>query len=475
MRTVLQTIAVCIALSLGLGGQPALAGQSSWPQTWGGPRQDVGVSVALDAQGNVYVAGNTTSFGAGGVDVLILKYSASGTLQWAKTWGGPDYDTAFRIAVGPDGYIYVTGNTLSYGFGWSAVFLLKLDTNGDLQWGQAWGQGADNVGYDLGFDQAGNIYVVGAINNGSAGVTNPAVILKFSSTDGALLWSTLWQGEATSDSGYAGGYSLTVDANFNVIIAGSAGDFSTDVSHNVIFLLKYDSSGNYLWNEIWYTPWSGSAMPQDGATPAHSLATDGNGNIYIGGQHSNNCPSSNFSECEFSALVLKVDTNGNFQWARTWGNPGYDWAGGLGIDSAGHLLVAGDENAPRRKLFVLSYSADDGTLLSSVAGNGASTFTGDLPGLAINSAGNAWIAASAKDNSGAWVAASAPAGSLPNSFIFGLASSVTTPPGQTMALTTPTQSQTGVINTGGGKADMLVVVYPHSLSAGPFQNFPPLN
>ena len=58
-----------------------------------------------------------------------------------------------------------------------------------------------------------------------------------------------------------------------------------------------------------------------------------------------------------------------------------------------------------------------------------------------------------------------PTGSLADSFVVGYASLVGTPQGDFAALTTPTQSQGGVVDVGGG-ADVLVMFYPHSLSAG---------
>ena len=96
-------------------------------------------SAAFDSNGNVYVGGSTASFGAGGSDVLVVKYASSGTFVWAKTWGGGGDEGVNRIAVGPDGYIYVTGGTDSFGAGWYDVFLLKLDTYGNLIWGTTWG------------------------------------------------------------------------------------------------------------------------------------------------------------------------------------------------------------------------------------------------------------------------------------------------------------------------------------------------
>jgi hypothetical protein len=73
--------------------------------------------VATDSSGNVYVAGGTNSFGAGGYDVLLLKYGPAGNLLWQKTWGGTGDEWANALKIGPDNCLYVAGVTTSFGAG----------------------------------------------------------------------------------------------------------------------------------------------------------------------------------------------------------------------------------------------------------------------------------------------------------------------------------------------------------------------
>jgi hypothetical protein len=119
--------------------------QTNWnvpAHSWGGSGTDYADSLAKDSQGNVYVAGGTNSFGSGGTDVLLLKYDATGHFLWAKTWGGGNDEYATSVAVGPDGFVYVTGGTFSFGAGWFDIFLLKLDIDGNLIWATTWGAAA---------------------------------------------------------------------------------------------------------------------------------------------------------------------------------------------------------------------------------------------------------------------------------------------------------------------------------------------
>ena len=273
MRTIAGLFLTSILVLV--SGEPA-HGQQVWPQSWGGPGAATGQTIATDSEGDAYVGGSTASFGAGGSDALIVKYTPSGTLLWTKTWGGSGDEGVNRIAVGPDGYIYVTGGTDSFGAGWFDVFLLKLDTNGNLIWGITWGGDSFEAGYDLAFDQAGNVYVAAeSYTNG-----NCAVILTLASGNGSLIWSTSWKGPATYDAAYG----LAVDSNFNVIIAGVSWDYSVYPNHNSILLVKFDSSGNYVWSENWITPVPGE---DDLWGRGELLTTDNSNNILARSSTSN--------------------------------------------------------------------------------------------------------------------------------------------------------------------------------------------
>jgi hypothetical protein len=432
--------------------QTAFSG--TWSQsahTWGGSSTDQAASVALDSSGNVYVAGSTESFGAGGQDVLITKYDPSGTFLWAKTWGGPSNDYATAIKVGPDGFLYVTGFTSSFGAGWYDLILLQLDTDGNLRWGTTWGGGSYDGGHDIGFDASGNIYAV-AESYSTGPCCSTAVLLKFSTT-GALLQSSYYKGPATYDAGY----SLTVDSSFNVIVAGISWDYSISPLHNSILLLKYAPNGNLLWQENWSTPFPG----QDESWSFHALATDGSGNIYVAGRHSAHCQSSNFGVCDFDALLLKLDPNGVFLSASTWGATGtYDTAGSVVLTAGQDPLLAGvEDDYGTPLLFLLGYDAG-GNLTSQSAWQGGNIQQGSASGMVLDANGTPYIASSALTNQGSWSSTSAHPGSLPNSLITNTYS-VGVPSLSTARLTNSTvdQSSVGVQETGGGGADAFVSRY----------------
>jgi hypothetical protein len=107
------------------------AGVLVWNATWSGSGSELTRSVGLDANSTfIYVAGSTTSVGNGNFDVVLLKYDQSGTLMFAKTWGGSGLDRSHAIVV-DDPFVYVAGDTWSYGSGGEDAFLFKVDTEGE--------------------------------------------------------------------------------------------------------------------------------------------------------------------------------------------------------------------------------------------------------------------------------------------------------------------------------------------------------
>src|SRR5439155_11202445 len=95
------------------------AGNLLWARQSGFYYSDTARAVAVDSNGNIFVAGNfsgSSSFGptnlnsvAGSEDIFVAKYDPDGTLVWAIQAGGSGSDYAYSVAVDPSGNIYVGG------------------------------------------------------------------------------------------------------------------------------------------------------------------------------------------------------------------------------------------------------------------------------------------------------------------------------------------------------------------------------
>jgi len=162
------------------------AGALLWSSYLGGGATDSASGVAVDASGNAFVVGSTTStdfpttggfdttFGGGGVlDAFVTKISGAGLVQWSSYLGGAAQDNAMGVALDKAGNVFIVGNTLSSDFpstsgfdtslgGTQDVFVTKVMASGTLLWSSyLGGSGSDNA-YAAASDGAGNLFVVGS-------------------------------------------------------------------------------------------------------------------------------------------------------------------------------------------------------------------------------------------------------------------------------------------------------------------------
>ncbi len=458
-RKVLNIALVSLLLTPILDAQGTIG--SNWTHTWGGSGPDVGNAVAADSTGNTYVAGSTSSFGAGGQDVLLIKYDPNGNLLWAKTWGGPSTEFATAVALGTDGGIYVTGVTASFGAGWYDVFLLKFDSSGALLWQKTWGGNSYDAGHDISFDNAGNVLVAAESYSFVPSGDSAAAVLKFT-PGGDLLWSRVWASGLPIVTGpvYDGGYSLDVDGNGNIFLSGITWDYNpSSTLHNSIFVVKFDSSGNFLWNRNW------AGAGEDEAWGTKTVRADQAGSVYVAARTAPNpCAGYDWSTCKFDVLLLKLDTNGNYVSSRTWDSgTGYNTAESFTFDARGNLVITGvkDEFGASAAALLLQYDPN-GNFLSSQSWSGAPGSIGSA--VTLGPAGNIILAGSAINNVGSWQNAIGTSGTE-NGTLSTQASHVASP---AVALGAPsgilTSPLSAVIDTGGGGSDVFLGSFNLGLS-----------
>jgi hypothetical protein len=292
------------------------AGDLAWVKTWGGTMDDWSHDVAVDTSDNVYVVGETYSFGAGGTDAFILKYDSAGTLLWQETIGGALDDKAVAVDVDAAGNIFLACSTLSWNL-LGDMLIMKLDSTGAILWQRTWSYYATEYPTNLVVDGGGNVYVVGQADSFGSG-DNDAILIKYD-TLGTLLWEKRWAGagvDIATDVGF--------DASGNVYVTGQtdsfgAGDFD-------VFLLKYLSDGTFVWQQAWGT----SARE----TPSRIAVDAGSGTIYISGD-------TTVSPGVFNAFLLHYSSSGTLEHQMVWTGPDYIDSKGLLYDSSGALYFSG--------------------------------------------------------------------------------------------------------------------------------------
>src|SRR5680860_146778 len=208
-------------------------GTLSWNKTWGGTGNDYCTSIIYTSDGGYAVTGQTNSYGAGGYDMFLVKYDSAGTLTWSKTWGGAGYDLGKSLVQTSDGGYAVTGQNASYGAGGMDMFLVKYTSVGVVSWSKTWGGAGSDAGTSLVQTSDGGYAVTGHTANYGAGADD-MILVKYDSA-GTLTWSKTWGG-----ADYDHGTSLIKTSDDGYAVAGWT---SYGAGVDDMFLAKYNSSG----------------------------------------------------------------------------------------------------------------------------------------------------------------------------------------------------------------------------------------
>ncbi|GAB4301024.1 MAG: hypothetical protein Kow0098_28900 [Ignavibacteriaceae bacterium] len=317
-------------------------GSLAWYQIYdrngaGGAFGDAGNSIAMDSEGNIYVAGYTDEENLAFKDILLLKYSNDGNLIWEKYFSLYDIknlafsgdDEALKVKVDSDDRIYVAGYSNneddSTGFYSHDFILIRYDKDGNLVWYDSYDFAAsrDEIS-ELTFDSFGNIYVTGQ-SDYSTFMEGLALIKYLPAGDRE------WIARHGSDGEVLSGYQLKTNSSDEIIIAfNSKFPDSTDSD---IVVKSFDNIGNVLWS-VRYDNGGGTFFNTD---IVNDLITDSEDNIILTGSTTQSGGTYN------DFLTIRLSASGNILWIRTFNGTGnvHDNAYSLISDQDNYIYVSG--------------------------------------------------------------------------------------------------------------------------------------
>ena len=198
-------------------------GSLAWAQVFNGESNlaDYGDDIAVDNAGNVYVSGQTRTTG-GGAKMLTLKYTSTGDLEWAGTYGttAGGFDRGRALTVDDNGNVFVTGHKFA---------VVKYLPNGDTAWTRK--PGSEIVGAaanDIMIDSQGGVIAVGdAAFAGEMGYGYELFVRRFSS-DAELSWQRVHHAVTDTSVGYPDRAEVVaLAASGDIVVSGITNDFST--------------------------------------------------------------------------------------------------------------------------------------------------------------------------------------------------------------------------------------------------------
>ena len=399
-----------------------------------------GKSVTVDAAGNVLTTGtlrgtadfdpgpgvyNLTS--AGEADIYISKLNANGDFLWAKRVGNPSTDQGESVAVDAAGNVYITGWFSPGGliamnvplpvdfdpgpgvFDISsltiAIFVLKLDADGNFVWAKSMQGDNTEYGTSLGIDGAGNLFITGAFNGtvdfdpgpGNVSLTQQGgpsqsdIFLTKWDLSGNMIWVKQMGGTSAE---YP--FKLAIDATGNILLTGyfngttdldpGPGIFNlTSAGSTDIYICKLNNDGNFIWAKRMGGPANESC---------YGITADLFGNIFIA------TPISSLFDVDpgpgttnvstvggFDALISKYSPNGDFIWARKWGASGNDDVFDIKTDAAGNVYTGGSFSGtidfdPTPVEVIRTATGGNDMFYIKLDANGNFVWVAQLPGIA---------------------------------------------------------------------------------------------
>ena len=339
-------------------------------------------AIAVDAAGNAYLTGYTSSadfplvgaiqneFDVNG-NAFVAKLSATGSaLHYSTYLGGNNRDIGFGIAVDVDGNAYVTGaasggfplvDPLHFSFGDDA-FVTKVNPAGSaLVYSTYLGGSSVDTGFAIAVDWEGNVYVtgstlsddfpvIGGVQAQRTGAGGDVFVSKLNRTGNALVYST-YLGGSSGD----GASAIAVDGASNAVVTGStssqdfpttAGAFQTGYGggRSDAFVAKVNAAGNQL---VFSTYLGGTNDENFFSDPRAGIAVNPEGSIYATGSTvSSDFPLVDPLQAAIgiggAAYIVKLNPAGLATYSTFLGGTGRETGHALAVDDGGTVYVTGE-------------------------------------------------------------------------------------------------------------------------------------
>ncbi|MBL7931682.1 MAG: T9SS type A sorting domain-containing protein [Bacteroidia bacterium] len=246
------------------------------------------------------------------VDAYILRVDRFGDTLWTTTISDPGLDLLYTVSETKDHGIIAAGRSSSYGSGGMDMYLVKLNSAGQVLWRKAIGSADHEVANKV-FCCADKGFLLSGYTREPSAMHNDAYLVKTDSL-GNILWTKAFGGVDDDNA-----YSVIELPNTDIVVTGI-----TVNSMGNVMLAKLSASGIFKWKKIYGT---------SGDDRAYSIVPASNGDLYVGGLVETT-----------KMLIFKTDSMGNVLWSKSYGNPATNqWGYSLSRCGNNHLLLCGHQ------------------------------------------------------------------------------------------------------------------------------------
>ncbi len=346
-----------------INGEPdtLFLGEVDWIKNFGGSGEETARAIISTSDGGYAVLGFSNS-SDGDItdkttnvnDYWLLKLDADGSIQWSKTYGGSKDDRGQSLVQTLDGGYVVTGYAMSddgdgsNNEGFHDNWVLKLDASGTILWEKSYGFSGHDHSYDILQTQDGGFFFVGFLDITSAradGYTEKGNSLTRHGV--GEFWGTKIdvQGNVQWRKYYGG---TNNDRAHAVVQANDGGFVMAGFSESSDFDIS-GSRGSYdFWvlkidtqgDLLWERSFGGT-----GIEISYDITKTGdNGYVVVGNTFSNDMDVSK-NNGESDVWLIKIDDGGNLVWEKTYGGILFDAAEGVSLSSDGGFIISGNSKS----------------------------------------------------------------------------------------------------------------------------------
>ncbi|WP_442264519.1 hypothetical protein ACSIGC_09115 [Tenacibaculum sp. ZS6-P6] len=368
---------------------PSFLGELSFTKTFGGTRNEVGNSIIATNDSGYIILGYVDSIDgdiinktANDSDYLILKYDANDNLQWQKSYGGSKDDRGNSIIQTNDSGFALIGFSKSddgdvgINEGNSDFWFLKLNPSGDISWKKTFGFSGNDFGTSVIQTSDNGYLIIGELDvTSSGGLGNSRFLNRHAGGDfwviklnasGDTEWTKFFGGTFTDT---ALDVVQTDDNSF--IILGTSDSTDTDITDPKgdydFWIIKISNTGNLIWEKNF----GGSQIDK-----AAKLVKTNDGNFLCVGNTRSSDKNITNNNGGGDLWVVKISTNGNLIWEKTYGGTNFDAGTSIYPSKKGDFILVGNSrstdnqftNNGQNDAWILKISSNGNTIWQNFIG-----------------------------------------------------------------------------------------------------------